>query len=404
MKARSFYIGFSSDSFKITSLPLKVFVLSIAFLIFPVAVNAQAGPCSCKDRSDLVNQLNRANAAMSTAQYFRQAMGEHLSRHISEILDGPNPENTTYKEMIDADISDDVNIVDDSKAGGVYIKTDGSTCEPTVSATSACLKSLGEKIAPAHKSLCERRKSGMGNGRLTVDVYLGGLIDLYNAEIAAISNLLKSIQKTCAFDDWIGTIRYSLVQRNSSKNQKPGVTESVEDTLNIDGMIRLNGKYPLNYWKYPSSWEATGKYDENKESNGPRACKGGVRTAVLDGRYQTKHVFKWDKNGQTSEDTEVSIGEVQAGNKVPIEFRIPKIILKTSGHSNDSYTSTCPKPNGDFDGPAVPWNVEIPLDSQKVSFVGSYFPGNPEKISGSSTLESGKTTVIVTYNLYKLKP
>jgi len=96
---------------------------------------------------------------------------------------------------------------------------------------------------------------------------------------------------------------------------------------------------------------------------------------------------------------------VQEGNKVPIDFRIPKIVMKTSGYSKDSYVSNCPKPNGDFDGPPTPWDVEFPLDSQMINFVGSYFPGNPDKISGSATLESGKTgTVIVTYNLFKLKP
>lgn len=124
----------------------------------------------------------------------------------------------------------------------------------------------------------------------------------------------------------------------------------------------------------------------------------------MDGKYESKHIFKWNKNGQISKDTDVSIGDVQESNKVPIDFRIPKIVLKTSGYSRDSYNTDCPKPNGDFDGPPTPWDTEFPLDSQMINFVGSYFPGNPDKISGSVTLESGKTgTVIVTYNLYKLK-
>jgi len=74
-------------------------------------------------------------------------------------------------------------------------------------------------------------------------------------------------------------------------------------------------------------------------------------TAKLDGRYETKHIFKWDENGQIAGNTDVSIGDLQEGNKVPIDFRIPKIVLKTSGYSKDSYISSCPKPNRDFDGP-----------------------------------------------------
>ncbi len=391
MKAASFLIGIT--------------IFGVIMLITPIPVNAQASPCTCKDRADLINQLNRANAAYSVVKYlyFQRAMGDHLNRPVNELLDGENPGNLNYKDVIDGELSDDVNAVNDPKASTIVIKTDASTCEPTVSASTACLKSLAEKLAPRRKEFCIKQRDGFTSGRyMTVSDYLDFLERLYKDEIAEIVARLSALQKSCRPADWIGTIKYSFDQRNFNKNEKPGVVETIEDTLKIDGIIRLNGDHAL---EYPSSWEATGKYDELKKSNGSLPCKGGLATAKLDGKYESKHIFKWDKNGQISRDTDVSIGDVQEGNKVTIDFRIPKIVLKTSGYSRDSYNTDCPKPNGNFDGPSTPWDVEFPLDSQMINFVGSYFPGNPDKISGSVTLESGKTgTVIVTYNLFKLKP
>lgn len=63
----------------------------------------------------------------------------------------------------------------------------------------------------------------------------------------------------------------------------------------------------------------------------------------MDGKYESKHIFKWNKNGQISKDTDVSIGDVQESKKVPIDFRIPKIVMKTSGYSKDSYISKSPQ-------------------------------------------------------------
>jgi len=407
MKARSFLIGSSKVAvepyYRIIAGLWKAGSLSSLVLLAAIAVAAQAGPCSCKDKADLINQLNRANAAYSSVKYLQLAMGDHNKRPVNELLDGENPGNLNYKDVIDQELSDDVNAVNDPKAGTILIKTDASTCEPTVSASTACLKSIAEKLAPRRKEFCIKQRDSFTTGNpMRVSTYLDFLDQWYKTELAEIAARLSALQKSCRPTDWIGTIKYSFDSRNFNKNEKPGAVETIEDTLTIAGIIKLNGDYAL---EYPSSWEAGGKYEENKESKGSRPCKGGLATAKLDGQYQTNHIFKWNKNGQISRNTDVSIGDVQEGNKVSIDFRIPKIVMKTSGSSKDSYVSNCPKPNGDFDGPPTPWDVEFPLDSQMINFVGSYFPGNPDKISGSATLESGKTgTVIVTYNLFKLKP
>ena len=111
---------------KAVSSLIGISILGAILLAEPISAEAQAGPCACKDKADLLNQLYRANAATNSAQFLLQAMGngDHGSRNVSEILDGPNPENVNYKEMIDEEISEDVNMVDDPKAGGIYIMTD----------------------------------------------------------------------------------------------------------------------------------------------------------------------------------------------------------------------------------------------------------------------------------------
>lgn len=373
MKAASFLIGIT--------------IFGVIMLITPIPVNAQASPCKCEDKVDLIDQLNKASAAMKTISDLLQTM-KSQNDLVAKIPADSNPKQMSWKEIIDGAVY---------QAGySVSSLTEPTSCEFKVLASSACLKSLAAKIAVDRKAvLCP-------SASLTVRDYLLRLSRIYKKDIAEIVARLSALQKSCRPTDWIGTIRYSFDQRNSNRNEKPGLVETIEDTLKIDGIIKLNGDHAL---EYPSSWEAGGKYEENKESKGSRPCKGGLATAKLDGKYESKHIFKWDKNGQISRDTDVSIGDVQEGNKVTIDFRLPKIVMKTSGYSKDSYVSNCPKPNGDFDGPPTPWDVEFPLDSQMINFVGSYFPGNPDKISGSVTLESGKTgTVIVTYNLFKLKP
>ena len=125
---------------KAASFLFGITIIGVILLIVPIPVNAQASPCTCKDRADLINQLNRANAAYSVVKYlyFQQAMGDHLNRPVNELLDGENPGNLNYKDVIDGELSDDVNAVNDPKASTIVIKTDASTCEPTVSASTAC--------------------------------------------------------------------------------------------------------------------------------------------------------------------------------------------------------------------------------------------------------------------------
>jgi len=80
----------------------------------------------------------------------------------------------SFKDVIDADLSYDVNAVNDPKAGIIVIKTDASTCEPTVSASTACLKSIAEKLAPRYKEYCIEQRNGFTSGRyMKVSDYLG---------------------------------------------------------------------------------------------------------------------------------------------------------------------------------------------------------------------------------------
>ncbi len=78
---------------KAASFLIGITIFGVILLITPIPVNAQTGPCSCKDKADLINQLNRAKAAYSTVKYLQLAMGEHLKRPVNELLDGENPGN-----------------------------------------------------------------------------------------------------------------------------------------------------------------------------------------------------------------------------------------------------------------------------------------------------------------------
>lgn len=367
----------------------------IFFFITPAVLIAQPGsPCKCEDKADLLNQLQMANAALNKIQQYLKTVKP--TEMVNDFASAPNPTGITKRVRVFDAIAEEMRSVEQKDAHAMIFIIDNETCKVTSAADTPCLKSLIDQTLLIKQELtCERGKNG------SLSDYLRGLSEVYNYEIAQILKRLSVLPKSCRPDNWFGTIRYSYFRKDYNKDEKPGIVHTIEDILTIDGIIRLDGFFA---YEYPSSWEAGGKYVENKESNGMRPCIGGLKPGKADTQYQTKFIFKWDKSGSKVKDTEVTIGEPDEGSKIPIGFRIPEITVKTSGYKKGSSTSGCPKPNGDFDGPPEPWDIEFPLDSQKINFIGSYFLGNPEKISGSETLESGKTgTVVVTYSLYKFK-
>jgi hypothetical protein len=376
MKASSFLIGFST--------------LTIVLLIAPVTLRAQggqSGPCSCADKADLIDQLNKASAAMNTISNLLQTLSSQ-NELVETIPTAGNPNKMSWKEIIDAVVYQSGYLVSDASTS--------KSCEFKALETTACMKSLSAKLAPYRKDLCTVFK-------FTVGQYLLKLSEIYRKDIAEILARLSAVEKKCRPTSWFGTIRYSFVQSDqSTTNRPPAETHTIEDSLKIDGIIRLDGDYAL---EYPSNWESGGKYDENKISNGPRPCTGGLATAKMDGNYKTTYIFRLDKSAPPlSKNTEVAIGEPDQG-KIPIGFWRPKFTLNAVGFIRRSYTSDCPTHDGEYDGPSEPYAMEIPLDAERINFDASYFPGSPEKISGTSIIESGKTVnVKVTYNLYKLKP
>ncbi len=91
----SYNLGLTGARMKINaaSFLIGITIFGVILLITPIPVNAQTGPCSCADKADLIDQLNRAKAAYSTVKYLQLAMGEHLKRPVNELLDGENPGN-----------------------------------------------------------------------------------------------------------------------------------------------------------------------------------------------------------------------------------------------------------------------------------------------------------------------
>ena len=383
---------------KAVSSLIGISILGAILLAEPISAEAQAGPCACKDKADLLNQLYRANAATNSAQFLLQAMGngDHGSRNVSEILDGPNPEHVNYKEMIDEEISDDVNMVDDPKAGGIYIKTDASgTCEPNIIATSACLKSLAAKTAPAHKSFCEAKRTGLGRGTLTVYSYLNLLRQLYTAEITEILKLLHALPRECKPYDWVGLITYDETTIHITTIQDtPTVTETGEDIINRKGMIRLNGN-PNPF----STWEAGGKYSLTKTSKSWKYCTATDRRNDKRTEYATRFRIRWDNTGTQAANIEVTIDEPDGGRAV-VSFRVPPIKVSQKGETTDILTGGCPK---EAFNNSIPINNDSVFDSSPVSSSAPYFKAEPERLSGTDTkIIPNGGAIKVTFNLYRI--
>ncbi len=382
----------------------------IFFFIAPTELIAQpaAGPCKCEDKADLINQLNMANAALNTIQQY--LMTTKKTDLVNEIAPAPNSTGVTKGANVINAINQAISSVHQTGAHAGSVTTSTITCESKAEADTSCLKSLYELYGADRRDFCQREKVKQKLGEnddimnfLPLNDYLFSLRDAYSHLIKEILNRLNAMPKSCRFNSWFGTIRYSYTRKDHKDQDRPqyNETHSFDDTLTLDGIIRLDGDYSF---EYPSSWQVGGKNEEKKHSSGMLSCKGGLKQEGDKHKYETDFIFTWDKSGSKVGNTEVNIGELFETGKIPIQFKIPEITMTTNGYSKSSSKSDCPKPNGDFDGPPEPWNITIPLGSQKIPFNGSYLPGNPEKISGSDTIESGKTdTAVVIYNLYKFK-
>lgn len=118
-----------------------------------------------------------------------------------------------------------------------------------------------------------------------------------------------------------------------------------------------------------------------------------------------------NKSGGGSLPIEVNFNEPDEDSKIEISFRIPDVEVRGDGQSTSSRESGCPNDDVNETNPII--NPNFNLNSEPLIFKGAYFKGDPEKISGSETINflppfkndfmTMTHTVQVNCTLYKLR-
>jgi hypothetical protein len=388
---------------------MSVIFLMIIFFIAPSDLNAQSNnPCKCPDVPDLINEFNKANAALDEIQ--RQEKMIKGNYRVRDFTLGSHPALQAIKDAM--------SLAEDKNAKNASGWTDGVTCQAKVNAKSDCLESLIEQREAITEEYCKAFFKSKPPGTsdhadmyymLDIQSYLKEQKEAYSSEVKAILKLLYELRKTCPLNDWFGTISYTRTMQNEYFNKtSSGQEQKSIDTRTINGTIRFTGVSGEPF----STWEVGGKHLETAESQGMRPCTGGLATAKNEGHYEKKYRQELDVTGAEALKTTVNIGEPEEGSKIGIGFKVPEIKVKLSGQTTSSDKSGCPQPNGDSES-TTPRNDETRFDSQNVNFTGDFFIGNPEKISGSVTINNlppikndkitMSDTTVITYRLYRLK-
>ena len=400
MKARSFLIGFSSGTN--TFWFAKVILSSIVFLIVPIVVSAQ-GPCICKDKADLLNQLNKANAAFNSLQQYLKTLKQ--TDLADEIPPVPSGNRLTWRQIIDGTAYDAGYDVEDVNAGIMIVKIDSVTCGSTVTAGTACLKSLAEKVSRSLNATCA--SSNKLKSQVALD-YVLKLSDSYREEIAEIIKYLRALPKECPLNDWFGTINVSEEIRNDSTETRKGTVTTMNDKTVRTGRIVLMGSEETN--SYSSFWTVSGGSKFSSETNSASPCSGGLGKKGPDMAWNGGMTRTVDYSGGNPATTQVDIGDPE-DNRSQISFALAQVNGQGKGKQREWRTDPCPDPkpiDKTFD-------MDIPdfvLSAGRIPpFRAVYFPaGDIEKLSGSETINMypypvpGQShTIRVSYNLYRLK-
>lgn len=376
---------------------MKVRTLFLGILVADILVsiaNGQALPCGCADKADLLDQLNRSNAALNEIAQLQKTIpaGASINQKASE----PNA-SKTWKEVISDTLDKAVNPVADSGArhGPAYADP---TCQQINKGETACLRAFVERVKLPRQRVCEfEMKSG------DVGSYMRVVSDMFNAEIAEVLKLLRPLQKSC-LKDWFGTITYNETRSLSSNDRtSSGTAVASTDTIIRSGAIKLNGDPDTQV----GSWQVGGRHTETKDSSGMRACTGGLKTANANTPYETHYREEFDRSGSSVGNLKVNIGE-PSENSIGIDFQLPEIKVLMNGNRSDVRTSGCPNDNLSKTEPIV---MDTIFDPQRYSFDATFFPGDLQKISGTGAQDmlppikndkmSMSNTIRVTYNLYR---
>jgi hypothetical protein len=397
MKVRAFLIGF--------------FLCGIFVSIATSELIAQNPPCGCPDKVDLLEQLKIADAALNKIAELQKNLNPN--DHLNEIEPEPNPTRQTKKNSIDNTLSYAVGQVKDKNWGIHLVRANEISCTGEFQTGTPCLTSLFQNMAKVQAEICldNKKKFNVGKGGssfevMTVAAYLSSRSEYYRRAVSEILKLLRSLPPSCRPGDWFGMIRYTETREMNTKDSGKGREETSQDTLTRTGMISLTGTDP----NASSSWQAGGKHKETKDTQGTMYCTASDRWAKKETGYETHFKVEFDRNGATALSMEVAIGDVEEGNLVPIGFQIPSMKVMMTGKTTDTRNSGCP---GDDINNIIPLSTDTVFDSQQFNFKARYLSGDPERISGSETIDvvpviksdklTMSNTVQVSYSLYKLR-
>jgi hypothetical protein len=398
---------------------MKVRAFVIGFLLCGIFVSiatsegsAQNPPCGCEDKADLLEQLKIADAALAKIAELQKTF--KLTDQLNELEPEPNPGRQTKKNSIDQALSGAVGQVKGKNWGVHLVRANEITCTGEFQPGTPCLVSLFRNLAQVQAEICfsDKKKYNVGKGGsslevMTVGGYLSSRSEYYRRAVSEILRLLRALPSKCVPGDWFGMIRYTELREMNTKESAKGREESSQDTLTRSGTITLTGTAEGNPF---SSWEAGGKHKETKDTTGTMFCTASDRWAKKETPYETHFKVEFERNGATSLNMEVAIGEVEEGNLVLISFQIPRMNVMMTGKTTDTRTSGCP---GDNINNNIPLSTDTVFESSRFNFKGRYFSGDPEKISGSETIDeipavktdrlTMSNTVQVSYSLYKLR-
>jgi len=367
-------------------------LLTVILFIAPGRLLAQTGSsCRCQDVSDLLNQLNLANAALNEIQKSLKTVKP--TDYVNEIPPPPNPPGTTNGNILLSAISGGMAQVRNDKANKASMTIDTATCETAVQADTPCLKSLLEVYGSERRKQClgEKTKRKLGRNDDTMNgysmhQYLLSLGDAYEALIREILKRLEAMDRSCRPGDWFGSITVSETKSMNIRIETParnrfdkGTEEVTNDITIRSGVIRLNGSAAQPF----SSWLLGGTYNYNKVHQGLVDCDSGPAeelTAFTSGEHT-----QGQKSGGGSLNTEVGIGLSEDGRSFNISFTIPDITGSLAFQKTVAGSGGCPG-YADTKTYTLP-ATDTTVSSESIQFQGAAFPGKPERISGSAMID-----------------
>lgn len=272
--------------------PLRASMVAIFALLFLVITvspgsvpqrRGPAGPCSCDDRTDLLNRLNEADRAILEYQIQIQVMLAQEKQTGEPLILTPE----MYNEKLQPRIQEAINRVTDANARKARAKTGGFFCRTTVDAPTSCLAEVVSRHERVHQKWCRER--GVLNDIRLVDVALEE-IEAYSVERNHILSLLRAWP--CKPRGWFGTVTYGVINKFSSEETFPprktgtmrgdyydGGKETQERETSYEGTIRVIDNAPTTTQTLQYS------YEKNHNNSGKGHClpkKGYYATRFSD--------------------------------------------------------------------------------------------------------------------------